>query len=937
VSGRDRNMAPPGLHPRAFMDRDAAAKAEGPNVAVLASSGVRGDRSDVIRWCRKADNSKTGGRRVGGVVSVWDKSFLDGSSRRHLRSITSGELRWLPMSLTDREALDEVYEWAREEIMCALDAGVETLFFDEIGPEVVYGFGLDAALRACLWKAGEEELSTQFVAVVDPSIVEEFASLYGIPARKQLPVFPTFRAFSRWEVAAKPLSPGGSFSPRGIRPTLSNSSVGASMSSNSYGDTSIDRDGIVLSEEPEEGVYEHSHFPTGPFYSIVRFPLLAATTCIILFELGAYIFVRQLVSIIEGLSRSNSAIFKQMRSASHYSSWRRSARRLDLLENKDSGNVFHIPTLHEFCISIRQLRQQLAVENRHFVFNANEEKKEANSGVSVSQDPADPMTSASDFSDDSQDGQLLTHEHELLGCIRACTSTFVELVNEHMYSMNYVGSNVQMRECVELYCAALDDVDKSENGEVLKFRGWQMEKRRLLADESEHLPLLAEAVESEDILPVTVKEPLSAGKASISSKSSNASSRAPSLGSSPYAIADYVESASGKVSGKDAKVITQNPAQQLDTAFKVCKLRFFQEVAHTYGETALCLSGGAANAYFHLGVVKTLVERNLLPRHLTGASGGALVGAFVSTRTIEELETDLQAENLCKVFQPCSQGFKGLLSNLAHMGTLFDIEDWIRKMKSLVCGDMTFREAFERTGRSFTITVYNIDPRGRNHTRVLNYKTTPDVVIYSAVLASSALPKLLPAIELLRKDERGNVTAYHSFGKFWRDGSFENELPFEALRQLFNVTFPIVSQVEPHIVPFFYDNRGSAGKSVSHRKGRGWRGGFALAYVERLLKLDLRKWLELVREFNLLPKVYETDMSSIFLGKSRGAVTLVPRVRVKSYAQIMSDPNTPQKMNYYLYMGAQMTFPKLAMIQDRLEIERTLQQLAAPPSGRHSA
>jgi predicted acylesterase/phospholipase RssA len=44
-----------------------------------------------------------------------------------------------------------------------------------------------------------------------------------------------------------------------------------------------------------------------------------------------------------------------------------------------------------------------------------------------------------------------------------------------------------------------------------------------------------------------------------------------------------------------------------------------------YGRTALCLSGGASLAYYHLGVTKALFENDVLPNVFTGASAGALV------------------------------------------------------------------------------------------------------------------------------------------------------------------------------------------------------------------------------------------------------------------------------------------------------------------------
>jgi len=352
------------------------------------------------------------------------------------------------------------------------------------------------------------------------------------------------------------------------------------------------------------------------------------------------------------------------------------------------------------------------------------------------------------------------------------------------------------------------------------------------------------------------------------------------------------------------------------------KRNLFLELSRAYGSTALCLSGGASNAFFHLGVVRTLLERGVLPKHISGASGGALVGSFVATHADEELSLLLNnPSQLSKIFDPCSgAGWAVLTKNLISKPSIFDEKEWAEKLQRKVCGTMTFQEAYQRTGRSLTIMVFN----GIRHTRALNYKTAPDICIFSAVLASSAIPKLLPPIELLRKTRNGDLVPFVAWGRFWRDGSFEEELPFEALGRVFNASYTIVSQVNPHIVPFFYDNRGTAGRAVEHLGGRGWRAGFLSSFLERVLKQDMKKWLQIMDEFRLLPPIFGTDFSRIFLGQNFGNITLVPPVRFGDYINIVSDPNTPQKMNHYLLNGSRMTFPKLAMVEDRMRVELAL-------------
>jgi len=67
------------------------------------------------------------------------------------------------------------------------------------------------------------------------------------------------------------------------------------------------------------------------------------------------------------------------------------------------------------------------------------------------------------------------------------------------------------------------------------------------------------------------------------------------------------------------------------------KLEFFAETRHSYGRTALLLSGGATFGRFHIGLIKALYEQDLMPRIICGSSVGSLIGAFICSRSIKEL------------------------------------------------------------------------------------------------------------------------------------------------------------------------------------------------------------------------------------------------------------------------------------------------------------
>lgn len=74
-------------------------------------------------------------------------------------------------------------------------------------------------------------------------------------------------------------------------------------------------------------------------------------------------------------------------------------------------------------------------------------------------------------------------------------------------------------------------------------------------------------------------------------------------------------------------------------------------------------------------------------------------------------------------------------------GAIHDADHFCTKLEELL-GDLTFLEAFEKTGRVLNVVVCaaNADEPAR----VLNYLTAPQVLVWSAVAASSAFPGLFP-------------------------------------------------------------------------------------------------------------------------------------------------------------------------------------------------
>lgn len=77
----------------------------------------------------------------------------------------------------------------------------------------------------------------------------------------------------------------------------------------------------------------------------------------------------------------------------------------------------------------------------------------------------------------------------------------------------------------------------------------------------------------------------------------------------------------------------------------------------------------------------------------------------------------------------------------------------------------------------------------------MNYLTAPNVVVWSAALASSAVPGVFDSVEIMRKNERGEIKPWFTSTSNQRfaDGSMAGDLPMKRLGELFNVNTFIVS------------------------------------------------------------------------------------------------------------------------------------------------
>lgn len=342
------------------------------------------------------------------------------------------------------------------------------------------------------------------------------------------------------------------------------------------------------------------------------------------------------------------------------------------------------------------------------------------------------------------------------------------------------------------------------------------------------------------------------------------------------------------------------------------KLQFFRDTLTSFGRPTLLLSGGATLGMFHLGVIKALWEKGLLPQVIAGSSVGAIIAGMLGVHTDAEIPEMLVPEH----HSLNAWKWNGVFSALRGNG-LMD-QDQLKSCLRANIGEYTFEEAFQKTGRSINVSVS--PTLSHQKARLLCGYTSPYLLVWSAVLASAAVPGIFPPVTLMKKDLHGSVLPYMPRQQFV-DGSVVSDLPIERLMHLYDVNFTIVSQTNPHVVPFL------------NRQGKDEKLGM-LQLPMHVLKSEfqfhgqgvfdyLRKRVrpELMRQIS-------GHLYTIMAQRYFGDVTIAPNYSIRHYRRMLSNPD-PAFVRQLILEGERATWPKISMIRSHARISKTLERCVA--------
>lgn len=341
------------------------------------------------------------------------------------------------------------------------------------------------------------------------------------------------------------------------------------------------------------------------------------------------------------------------------------------------------------------------------------------------------------------------------------------------------------------------------------------------------------------------------------------------------------------------------------------KLDFFYRANICFGRSALMLSGGGVLGFYHLGVVKSLLDEGLLPRVISGSSAGSLVAGVVGTHNDEELRHFYDPSNVHFEAEREASVFARLFLGANPQIDVSDLEQIIARLMP----DMTFQEAYEKTGRQISITVAPAEPHQRS--RLLNAITSPNVFVRSAVMASCAVPGVFPPVMLMARNAHGEAQPYLPTRK-WVDGSIADDLPAKRLSRLYSANHYIVSMVNPIATPFLRNDSESNALSLALGNLGVGVGREVLNFYRGIVQKKGDNW----PRFNLLMN----GIHGLIDQEYSGDINIVPSFRWYNPTKILSHLSEKELVEL-MVGGERSTYPNIEAIRICTKISRTMEEI----------
>ncbi|KAM9914608.1 hypothetical protein OXX69_000478 [Metschnikowia pulcherrima] len=398
--------------------------------------------------------------------------------------------------------------------------------------------------------------------------------------------------------------------------------------------------------------------------------------------------------------------------------------------------------------------------------------------------------------------------------------------------------------------------------------------------------------------------------------------------------------------------INSEPEDDFIMNSKQLKINFFHDARQSFGCTALILQGGSLFGLCHLGVVRALYFRGLLPRVIGGSAIGAAVASLVCTMPDAELIpvlvsiTDVMG-NVDQLNHDVDERYGNVIENVVRKGYSQDILIFLKFVRDTI-GDMTFEEAYLKTQRILNIVVH---PTHLAIPNLLNYITAPNVIIWTAIYASIGTGVLSDNVQLYVKGFKGDIVPIEpdlniSFLKP-QDASYSQHLARPYLAPLINNDLKhhnTYGRIKTDTA--VHDPRKVAGWnvekdspklkfSVSKIKQMPQDAGFTLSkHVKNVVGMELQHRLELLNKLGLLPEIVkrlciDEKPTNAQMATSLREITVVPELRylLRDFGRVFDVHRTMENIPYWVLVGERSVWPLFPILWSRCAIEYALDDL----------
>ena len=147
------------------------------------------------------------------------------------------------------------------------------------------------------------------------------------------------------------------------------------------------------------------------------------------------------------------------------------------------------------------------------------------------------------------------------------------------------------------------------------------------------------------------------------------------------------------------------------------------------------------------------------------------------------------------------------------------------------------------------------------------------------------------------------------------------------LAEMFNVNHFIVSQVNPHVVPFLLKEEDSITQEAQRSTSTLPAGPTWLHSAAHLARDEALHRMRTLAEIGIFPNAM-TKAMSVLSQKYSGDITIFPEISYTDFPRMLSNP-TPEFMGCAMLCGERATWPKLSRIRNHCAIELALDDAVA--------